>query len=129
MVADVPVDQVLADVQRRRLTAERAEADDLAPEAKPVGEVGHDRPADRVEHEGQLLPAEHTLQLGRQVIAVDHDAVAARDADLRRGMLAAHHVERMNPGALGEADDVLAHRRVRSGLRDPVALGKRPEQT
>ena len=36
MVADVPVDQVLADVQRRRLTAERAEADDLAPEAKTV---------------------------------------------------------------------------------------------
>ena len=94
-----------------------------------MGEVGHDRPADRVEHEGQLLATEHTLQLGRQVIAIDHDVLAARLADLRRGLVAAHHVERMNPGALGEADDVLTHRGVRSGLRDPVALGKWPKQT
>jgi hypothetical protein len=65
--------------------------------------------------------------VGRQVIAVDHDVVAARDADLRRGLFAADHVERVHPGALGEPDDVLAHGGVRSGLRDPVALGKRPE--
>jgi hypothetical protein len=68
-------------------------------------------------------------QLGREVLAVDHDAVAAGDADLRRGLLAAHHVERMNPGALGEADDVLPDRGVGCGLRDPVALAARPEQT
>src|SRR5207253_2641447 len=121
VVADLAVDQVLSHRERGWLSAERAEADDLAAEPELVSEFGHRWAADRIQHERQLPPFQCSFQLPWKVLVDDDGAVAVCGNDLRGGRLAAYEIERPDTGEPGEGDHALPDCGVRACLSDPVS--------
>src|SRR6266853_3266160 len=117
--AETTVDK-LSGRHGRELPSEEGIEDNRAARFERLGQFAHGRAAHRIEDETQLLPVERLCNLLVEGVALEHNAVPSPLPHLVDRVVPADDIQRLDPCALRERDEVLPHGRVGGGLADPV---------